>query len=225
MTRSGWSEQAMLTIYGVYRSRALRNIWLLEEMGVPFRHVPVIQHYRGGAEGMLHTQSPEFLRVNPNGLIPAMEDDGLVLNESLAINLYLARKHRGPFGPADLAEEGRMLQWTLWGATEIEPRSIQILFNRVQFPPERRVEAKAQEAIAALRAPFAVLDSALADSPYLVGGRFTVADINVAEVMRYALPAPELFEGAPRVKAWLAACHARPAWKKIMARREEEPAL
>lgn len=215
----------MVTIYGVYRSRALRNFWLLEEMGLPFRQVPVIQRARAEAEGVLHTQSPEFLRLNPNGLIPAMEDDGLVLNESLAINLYLARKQGGALGPADLAEEGQMLQWTLWGATEIEPRSIQILFNRVQFPPARRVEAKAQDAIAALAAPFGVLDAALANGPYLVGRRFTVADINVAEVMRYALPAPDLFEAAPRVKAWLAACHARPAWKKIMARREEEPAL
>ena len=60
---------------------------------------------------------------------------------------------------------------------------------------------------------------------FLVGGRFTVADINVAEVIRYALPAPEALAGAPRVQAWLAACHARPAWKRIFALREEEPAL
>jgi glutathione S-transferase len=214
----------MVTIYGCYRSRALRNIWLLEEAGVPFRQVSVLQAYRA-ADGVLNTKSPEFLRINPNGLIPAMEDDGLVLNESLAINLYLARKYGGALGPKDVAEEGRMLQWTLWGATEIEPRSIQILFNRVQRPPEQRDEAKAQEAIAGLRAPLAVMDAALADSPFLVGGCFTVADINVAEVVRYVMPAPEVLEAAPRVKAWLAACHARPAWKKILAAREAEPAL
>ena len=220
----------MVTIYGVYRSRALRNIWLLEEMGRPFRHVPVIQAYRAttpAADGIaLNTRSPEFLAINPNGLVPCMEDDGVVLNESLAINLYLARKFGGPLAAQDLAEEGRVLQWTMWGATEIEPRSIQILFNRVQFPPERRDARKAEEAIAALRAPFAVLDAALeAGGGHLVGGRFTVADLNLAEVMRYALPAPDLFEAAPRVKAWLSACHARPAWKKVFARREEEPAL
>lgn len=215
----------MVTIYGVYRSRALRNIWLLEEMGQPFRHVPVIQNNRAGAAGMMHSRSPEFLAVNPNGGIPAMQDDGLVLSESLAINLYLARKFGGPLAPADLAESGRVAMWTLFAATEIEHRSIQILYHRVQKPVAERDEAKVTEAVESLRAPFAALDAALAANGFLVGGRFTVADINVAECVRYAMPVPALFDAAPRVKAWLAACHARPAWKKIFAKREEEPAL
>jgi glutathione S-transferase len=63
----------------------------------------------------------------------------------------------------------------------------------------------AEAAGEALRAPFAVLDKHLAGSANIVGDRFTVADINTAEVFRYAMPAPELFEAAPRVKAWLAA--------------------
>ena len=215
----------MLTIYGVYRSRALRNIWLLEEMGEPFHHVPVIQNFRaGGAAGVMHSRSPEFLAISPNGGIPAMQDGALVLSESLAINLHIARRYGGPLAAVDLAEEGLIAQWTLFGATEIEPRSIQILYNRVQLPPEQRSEAKVAEAIAALRTPLAALDAALATG-FLMGNRFTVADINVAEVVRYVLPAPEVLEAAPRVKAWLAACHARPAWKKIMARREAEPAL
>ena len=218
----------MITIYGVYRSRALRNIWLCEEIGLPFRHVPVMQTYRlpdpPPADAPTHTRSQEFLRINPNGHIPSMEDDGLVLHESLAINLYLARKYGGALGPADLGEEGQVAMWTLWAATECEPHTIEILFNRPQLPAEERSEAKLQAAVAALRRPFAVLDAALAETGFLVGGRFTVADINVAEVLRYALPAPALFDGAPRVKAWLTACHARPAWKKVSARREEEPA-
>ena len=214
----------MLTIYGVYRSRALRNIWLLEEMGQPYRHVPVIQPYRPGAATMMHSRSPEFLAISPNGGIPAMQDGDLVLSESLAINLYIARKFGGPLAATGLAEEGLFAQWTLFGATAIEPHSIQILYNRAQLPPEQRSEAKVSEAVAALRVPMEALDAALADG-FLVGGRFTVADINVAEVVRYALPAPEVLEAAPRVKAWLSACHARPAWKKIMARREDEPAL
>ena len=84
--------------------------------------------------------------------------------------------------------------------------------------------AIADAAVAALRGPIAVLDRALAKTGFLVGGRFTVADINAAEIVRYAQPAPELFEAAPHVKAWLTACQARPAFKKMWAERDKEPA-
>jgi glutathione S-transferase len=217
----------MLTIYGVYRSRASRNIWLANELGITFKHVPVMQLYRlspEAAKTTLHTRSPEFLKVNPNGHIPAIDDDGLVLNESLAINLYLAKKHGGPLAPANLAEDGQMGMWALWAAIEVEPHSLAVLNHRVGKPPAERDPKIAAAAIEALRAPFAVLDKHLAASGHVVGGRFTVADINAAEVFRYAMPAPELFEAAPRVKAWLAACHARPAFKSMMAMREKEPA-
>ena len=217
----------MLTIYGVYRSRASRNIWLANELGIPFKHVPVMQLYRlspEAAKTTLHTRSPEFLKVNPNGHIPSIDDDGLVLSESLAINLYLAKKHGGPLAPADLAEDGLMTMWALWAATEVEPHSVQVVYHRVGNPPDQRDPKIAQAAIDALHAPFAVLDRQGAATGFIVGNRFTVADINVAEIVRYAMPAPELFAAAPRVKAWLAACHARPAFKSMMATREKEPA-
>jgi glutathione S-transferase len=218
----------MLTIYGVYRSRASRNIWLAGELGIPFKHVPVMQLYRlqgpEAAKGVLHTKSPEFLKVNPNGHVPSIDDDGLVLHESLAINLYLARKHGGPLAAANVAEEGQMTMWALWAATEVEPHALTVLNHRISKPPAERDPKVAQAAIEALRAPFAVLDKALAASGYIVGGRFTVADINTAEVFRYAMAAPELFEATPRVKAWLAACQARPAFKAMWAKREMEPA-
>ncbi len=218
----------MITIWGVYRSRALRNIWLCEEMGLPFRHVPVIQAGRAegpaGAGIALNTRSPEFLKLNPNGQIPVFEDDGVRLTESLAINLFIGRKYGGPVGTDDLVESAKFAQWTLWSATEIEAHSIQVLYHRVMYPQERRNPARAQEAVEALRAPLAVLDAALAETGHTVGGRFTVADIAIAETIRYAMAAPELLEAAPRVKAWLATCHARPAWQKIWARREQEVA-
>lgn len=217
-----------ITIYGCARSRASRNLWLLEEMGVEYRHVAVIQAYRltdpDAADAPLHTRSPGFLAINPNGHIPSMEDDGLVLHESLAINLYLAKKAGGTLGPATVAEDGLMGMWALWAATEIEPHSIEILYNMAARPPAERDAAKAEAAVAALQAPFAVLDTALAATGYLVGGRFTVADINLAEVVRYAMPARSLFQGAPRVAAWLAACQGRPACQRMMAMREREPA-
>ena len=108
--------------------------------------------------------------------------------------------------------------------TELEPHSIQVLYHRVSKPAAEREPKVADAAVGALRGVFAVLDAALAETGYLVGGRFTVADINVAECVRYAMAAPELFEAAPHVKKWLAACHARPVYKEMMAKRDAEPA-
>ena len=89
-----------LTIYGCHRSRATRTIWLALELGIPFQVVPVIQAYRladpQAPDAPMHTRSAAFLAINPNGHIPSIVDDGFVLHESLAINLYLARKHGGP---------------------------------------------------------------------------------------------------------------------------------
>ena len=218
----------MLTIYGVHRSRASRNIWLAHEMGLPFTQVKVIQVYRvadpDAPDAPIHTRSPAFLKINPNGHIPSIDDDGLVLHESLAINLYLAKRHGGALGPADIAEDGQMGMWAVWAVTEVEPHSIQVLYHRVAKPPGERDPSVAQAAIDALRAPIAVLDRALAKTGFLVGGRFTVADVNVSEVVRYAMAAPELFEAAPAVSAWLRACHARPAFRRMMTERDAEPA-
>lgn len=218
----------MVTIYGVTRSRASRNIWLMNELGQPYEQVPVIQAYRlpnpDAPDAPVNTKSPSFLAVNPNGHVPSMKDGDLVLHESLAINLYLARKFGGPVAPATLAEEGECAMWTLWAATEAEPHAILILYHRLMKQGDERKPALADQAVIDLRGPFKVLDEALAATGFLVGGRFTVADINVAEVIRYAMPAPELFDAAPRVKAWLAACHARPAFKAMMDKRNAEPA-
>jgi glutathione S-transferase len=218
----------MIKIHGVLRSRALRNVWFCEEAGFPYVHVPVIQANRlkdpHAPDAPLNTRSPDFLKLNPAGMIPVMTDGDVVLAESLAINLYLSRKAGGPIGTNDLAESARFAQWSFFAATEIEPHSIQILYNRVQLPADQRSEAKVRDAVAALQRPLSILDAALAENGHPVGGRFTVADINLAETIRYVLPAPEALEGAPRVKQWIAACHARPAWKKIMAMREQEPA-
>jgi glutathione S-transferase len=147
-----------------------------------------------------------------------------VLHESLAINLYLAKRYGGALGPADIAEDGKMGMWALWPATEVEPHSIQILYHRVGYAPAQRDPVAAQAAIDALRSPLAALDRALVETGFLVGGRFTVADVNVAEVVRYALPAPVLFQATPALRSWIEACHARPAYRRMMADRELEPA-
>lgn len=219
----------MLKIYGVMRSRASRNVWLADEMGLPFEQIPVIQARRlerpSAPDAPLNTSSPAFLAINPNGMIPVIDDDGLVMHESLAINLYLANKHGGPLSPNGLGEEGHAAMWSLWGATQCEPYSVQILMHRVFMPEPERDPATAEAAVAALRRPLGILETALLNGGgFMLGRRFTVADINLAEILRYAQPAPELFEAFPRVKGWLEDCQARPAFGKMMAKRNAEPA-
>jgi glutathione S-transferase len=218
-----------LTIYGCYRSRASRNIWLANELGIPFDHVPVVQAYRLAdplaADAPLNTRSTAFLKINPNGHIPSIDDDGFVLHESLAINLYLARKHGGPVAPETVQEEGLAAMWSLWAVTECEQHALNLMVHRAVNPPEKRDPAVVAASLAALPKPFAVLDRTLADGGgYLIGKRFTVADINVAEAIRYAMLAPELFEPVPHVREWLQRLHARPAFVAMWAARDAEPA-
>lgn len=217
----------MLKIYGVYKSRASRNYWMAEELGLAYEGVPVIQARLLAdplaAEAPVNTRSPGFLAINPMGLIPSIDDDGLVLHESLAINLYLARKHGGPLAAAGAAEDGQIAQWTLWAASEVEPHAVTMVltFDRKEEDTDagKAVLAAAAQALAR---PFAVLETHLASRSHLVGERFTVADLNVAEVLRYAQGVPALFEAAPRVKAWLAACQSRPAFRRMWETRAAE---
>jgi glutathione S-transferase len=136
--------------------------------------------------------------------------------------LYLARKHGGPLAPANAAEDAQMTMWTLWAATECETPALRAMQNAATA--KTRDPALYATCVTALRPKFAVLDSALeAGGGYLVGGRFTVADLNVAEIVRYAQAAPELFTDTPHVQSWIAACQARPSYIAMMAERNAEP--
>ncbi len=207
-----------LTIYVTPRSRAVRNLWMAHELAIPFVHEPV----GFGDDGC---RSPGFLAINPNGHIPAIADDGVVIWESLAINLYLARKHGGPLAPADLGEEGRMIAWTLWAATEFEPHAAQAMYHTAFYPPEERDPAKAAQALGAVGAPLAVLDDTLAKGGgHLIGGRFTVADLNVAGCVFYLRFTPQALAGRDHVRAWYAEAITRPAALAAFALRGEVPA-
>ena len=219
----------MITLYGVYRSRASRPLWLLAELNLPFTHVPVIQAYRladaKDADAGLHTASPAFLAINPQGQIPAYQEGDLVLTESLAITLHIARKHGGDLGPQTDAESALMEQWSLFAATSVETPALEILYIQGDGG-DKTVEGQAAIAVNAekLRRPLARLQAYLAAHDWLVGERFTVADINVAECLRYAQGHPSLLGEFPAVKAWLDRCQARPAFKTMWAGRLAEPA-
>ncbi|MFN4159931.1 MAG: glutathione S-transferase family protein [Gemmobacter sp.] len=219
----------MLTLYGVARSRATRPLWLLHEIGMEFAHVPVVQSYRladpTAEDAPLNTASEAFLKVNPQGQVPAMEEDGLVLTESLAICLHIARRHGGALGPADWREEAEAVNWALFAATSVESVATGILYTHMdgaQDTPEG--QARIAAAVEGLQRPLRRLEAHLAGRDGMMGGRFTVADICVAECIRYgAVHAPLLapFRG---VAAWLARCHARAGYQKMWAMRMAEAA-
>jgi glutathione S-transferase len=219
----------MLTIYGVYRSRASRNYWMAGELGLPFRSVPVIQARRLidplSETAPLNTQSPAYLAINPRGTIPAIEDDGLVLGESLANNLYLARKHGGPLAAANATEDAEIVDWTLWAASEVEPHAVKIVLAHDAEPKgPARGRAIVEAATHALETRFGVLETRLAGRSYVVGDRFTVADLNLAEVFRYAQSQTALFDRHPGVRGWIERCQSRAAFRDMMSARENEPA-
>lgn len=214
----------MPTIYGVFRSRASRPIWLMYEADAPFDHVKVIQAYRLPGAAMagvtLATNSPDFVAVNPQGQIPAMTDGDLVLTESLGIVLYLARRYGGALGPQDDAETALMEQWALWAATAVEGPALEIMLA----PSGEMGEATLAVSAEKLRRPLARLEQHLGGQDWMIARGFTAADIVVAECLRYAQGHPTLLSEFPAVKAWLERCQSRPAFQKMWAGRMAEPA-
>ena len=199
-----------LTIYGLAQSRAFRTLWAARELGLAFEHV---KHHFAGPE----VREPAFLAINPMGAVPAIVDDGFSMFESLAINLYLARKAQRLW-PATLHGEALVYQWTLFGASELEPLIGQWYAHTAYLAPEKRRPELAEEAGTRLPRRLDALETALGKRPWLVDDAFTIADLNVAAVL-YRGPAYGL-DRWPKVQDWHARCYARPAARASVAERE-----
>jgi glutathione S-transferase len=194
-----------LKLYGVARSRAFRTLWMAKELGLDYEHVKL-----DFATG--ETRTPAHLALNPNGQIPVIDDDGFVLWESMAINLYLAKKYSlGRLYPSRLEDEARAWQWSFWGMTEVERPVLTAFFNRAILPEDKRDAAAADAAERTLAQPMRVLDDTLGRSANLLGDNFTVADLNVASILSWARPAQIDMGPFPKVAEWLKNCAERPA--------------
>jgi glutathione S-transferase len=218
----------MLTIYGVYRSRSARVYWIAEELGIEFQSVPVLQANRLAnplsPDAPVNTLSPEFLALNPMALIPAIKDGDLVLNESLAINLYLARKYGGELGGKTVEEDGLMTMWTVWAVSELDGNTGKIVSTYDNGKENTEAgRAVIDVACRTMKRPLSVLEKQLDGKDWIVGGRFTVVDLNIAEVLRYAQSETSLFEAHPNIDAWIKRCQARPAYLEMQRKRSLEP--
>ncbi len=192
----------MLKIFGTWRSRTARTLWAAEELELKFELTPVSD-----------THSEQLRRINPNGRIPVIDDDGVILFESLAINLYLAEKYGSPpLWPASVADHGRCYQWSFWAANEIERDVMVVMWNTTLLPKERRQPEAAAESQRALSAPLKRLNEHLREREHLLGREFTIADLNVAEMVSVGDQYGVDLSGLEALKMWLARCVARPAY-------------
>lgn len=202
----------MLKIYGWKRSRAVRCMWVMEELGLTYEQIPLNPHAG-------ETRTPEYLALNPSGKIPTLIHDGFVLRESVAINWYLASTFPGSLLPRDTKAAAKVQQWTSWAVTELEPPLVSILREGRRTKEQvdtSRIEAARAEVHAMLDT---VLEPALARDQYLLEGLgFTLADLNVACVASVM----EMFEikldRHPAVADWMRRCFGREAWTRAQQR-------
>ena len=205
----------MLKLYGQYRSRTFRVAWLCKESNIPYEHVNVTVNVEGAT-----CKNADYVKLNPNARVPSIDDDGFVMWESAAINLYLAEKYKSPLWPTDSKSRGRMLQWGFFVANDVEPNMVTVMQHRVMFPPEKRNAALADDADAKLQPRLKVLDDHLAKHRFFGGDRWDMADFMVASVcysffaMKYDLAKYANFQ------KWLMASLERPKAKEARALRE-----
>lgn len=174
----------------------------LEEMGLAYEPVPI--DARRGDQFL-----PEFLAVNPNGKVPAIEDEGMVVFDSNAILLYLGEKS-GQFLGAP-AQRGEMLSWLMFVATGLSPFSGQAVHFR-HFAPEPKDYAHRRYQFEAER-HYGVLDGRLASRRFLLGEEYSIVDMAAWGWVRMAnfVMGDGALEKFPNVKRWFAEVSARPA--------------
>ncbi len=208
----------MLKLYGFARvnrgargnTRDLRVLWTLEEIGMPYEIV--------GLDHPDHDlDAPAYRALNPFGQIPTIDDDGVVVTESGAILLYLARKS-GKLMPHDLAGETQVLRWSFTALTTIEVPLLSLWFVNL-------TGGKGSKPGDALRGwgdmRLGQLDGWLANRTYIATDDFTVADILMTHVLDAASTDKEMLKPYANVRAYVARCTERPAWKKTLAAYDE----
>ena len=186
-----------------------------EESDIPYEHVNVTVNVEGAT-----CKDPAYLALNPNARVPTIDDDGFVMWESAAINLYLAEKYRSPLWPADAKGKGRTLQWAFFTANDIEPNMILVMLHRVMFPPEKRNPTIADDADAKLQPRLKIFDSYLEKNKFFGIDRWDMADFMVASVCYSFFAMKYDLSKYPHLQKWLMQSLERPKTKAARALRE-----
>jgi len=199
----------MLKLWGRINSINVQKVlWALEELGVPYERKDA-----GLQFGVVN--EPFYRKMNPNGRVPTIEDDGFVLWESNAIVRYLSAKHgAGTLWPDDLRQRADADHWMDWATSTLAPAITPVFWGLIRTPPEKRDLKAIDEGAGKLGQAFEVLEQSLEGRDYVAGKPFTMGDIPLgAFVYRwYSLEVkrPRL----PRVEAYYRRLQERPAYKK-----------
>ncbi len=201
----------MLNIWGRMSSINVKKVvWTAQELALDFQRTEA-----GGLFGVVKT--PDYIALNPNSLVPVIEDDDYVLWESNVIVRYLCAKHSpGQMYPADLRERFDTERWMDWQQTTLNPASRAGFWQLIRTPTEQRNDALIADSNAAVEAHMATLDTHLAQRSFMVGERFTVADIPIAcEVHRW-FSLPQQRQSRPHIERWYDNMRARQASKGVL---------
>ena len=198
----------MIQIYGPAGSSAGRCFWTLEEIGQPYEAMPI--NFRNADH-----KKPEFLKLNPNGKIPALKDGDLVLWESMAINFYLAEKYQPALLGANLEDKAHIMKWSFWALGDYQQPMIEVFIQKVFVPEERRDKDVIAKNLVKLVPLNTLLDQHLQNRNFMVGPSFTLADINVASVAKIYSAIGEDLSAFPALKTWLERMLERPAAQKV----------
>lgn len=204
----------MLNIWGRISSINVRKVvWCAQELGLDFQRTEA-----GGRYGVV--QTAEYLALNPNALVPTINDDGFVLWESNTIVRYLCAKHwTRQFYPEHLPERFDAERWMDWQQTTLNKASTGAFVQWVRVPPAERDEAVSAASVRAAEPLFAQLDAHLATHGFMAGDRFTMADMPIGcEVHRwFGLPAADYRRPDwPNLERWFSQMLARPGARGVL---------
>jgi len=191
----------MMQLYWSPRSRSFSAIWLLEETGLPYERV--LTDITTGAQ-----KAPEFLAINPMGKVPALKDGDATLGEAAAICAYIADRYPETKLAPTFSDplRAKYLQWLFFSPSCIEPALIQ-LFTKLEVPPSTAAWGSATQV-------FDTLDAALEKGPWILGERFTAADIMIGSGLHFAVRMFKMVPPRPSFDAYIERCTARPAFQR-----------
>lgn len=194
-----------MKIYGERLSRTERVLWAADECGLAYDHISVpVSGEKGGA----------LLAINPDGAIPTIDDDGFIVTQSFAINLYLARKYGGELASQTVQEEADILRWSYWAACDVESTIIDLIHATGILPDDTMDPERIATNTDSLQRPLTSLNRALEGRTYITGERFTIGDLNAVSIVSWLAMLGFDFGNFANVKAWIDRCAERPQFPK-----------